>query len=286
MPFRWSRRLDSGIASRAVRPGAVRTMRLWALVAASACTVTRIPAAPQPAGPSATPAPKPRTQSVPETSTVLPTVRTGGPWQFAPAAGTYSYVITTDGQIVPDSAAPRVLPPTAQRVTLAIFSTGDVHLVDPPAPAPDAPCDAAAALATRALEIIPRVPATLSVGMAWTDSATTTGCRGPIPATTHTWSRYTVLGDSVFEGGTALQVQRSDSIVATGEGAQGQHRITLAANGTATTQLFLDVTSGRFLAADEVQQTAVSVGTSGRVEHFVQHVHQRATLAPPSPPTS
>jgi len=254
---------------------------LWLLLAASACTVTRIPStpAPQPSTPA------PAQPSAPQPTAAAQPVRGGGPWQYAPAGGTYSYVISTDATInhVDSAAPPRTLPTTTQRVTLAIFSTGDVQLVDPPAPMSGAPCDAAAALATRALELVPRLPATFTAGATWSDSTTSQGCRGTIPTTTHTQSRYTVIGDTSIGGVAALQIHRADSITANGEGVQGQHHITLAATGSAATDLFLDTATGRFLGADEIQETNVSVTASGRTERFLQHVHERATLAPGTP---
>lgn len=258
---------------------------LWLFGAASACTVTRVPTTPAPVPQPTSPTPRP---PAPPPNLPAQVSRGGGPWQFAPAGGTYSYVLTTDARIdrVGDStvsATSRTLPTTTQRVTLAIFTTGDVQLVDPPAPASDAPCDAAAALATRARDLIPRVPATLAAGATWTDSTTIDGCRGTIPATTHTVSHYTVLGDTTIDGVAALQIHRVDSISANGAGAQGQHRITLTATGTASAELYLDPASGHFLGVDETQETAVDVSTSGRTERFLQHVHERATLAPGTP---
>jgi hypothetical protein len=196
-------------------------------------------------------------------------------------------VIVTDGQLqrTDSASAPRTLPSTTQRITLGIFSTGDIQLVDPPAPASGAPCDAAAALATRARELFPRVPATLTAGATWTDSSTVDGCRGAIPTTTHTQSRYTVIGDTTVGGITVLQLHRADTISAKGDGTQGQHRITLSANGSASAELLLDPATGRFLSVDETQEMAVDVGTSGRNQRFLQHVHERATLAPTSPST-
>lgn len=279
MSFRWSRGRE---CQRSTSKAA-----LWLLAAASACTsctVTRVPSAPvpQPVPSASAPARTPASQT-------LPTAREprgGGPWQFTLAGGTYSYILTTEARVQrTDSGAPRALPTTTQRVTLAIFSTGDVQLVDPSAPASGAPCDAAAALATQARELVPHVPATLSAGATWTDSSTTEGCRGTIPVTTHTQSRYTVIGDTTVDGVAALQVHRTDSISASGNGVQGQHRITLSATGTASAELYLDTVTGRFLGVDETQETTVDVETSGRTERFLQHVHERATLAPGSFPT-
>lgn len=289
MSFRWSRRRhhercarhDATAALSAAAAASVLTGVLM-VGGMAACTITRIPSTPAPAPQPATPAPSRAPAPVP----LAPAApRGGGPWQFAPAAGTYSYVIVTDGQVQrTDSAAPpRTLPTTTQRVTLGIFSTGDVQLVDPAPPASGTPCDAAAALATRARELIPRIPASLSAGATWTDSSTVDGCRGSIPATTHTASHYTVIGDTTIGGVAALQLHRADTLSAKGEGTQGQHRITLSATGTAAADIYVDPASGRFLATDDTQETSVEVGTSGRVQRFLQHVHERATLAPASP---
>lgn len=268
--------------------GPMRSL-LWLVGAASVCavgcTVTRVPAAPTPSPRSASPTPQP---PAPQPAPSAQAPRGGGPWQFAPAAGTYSYVLMTDARIdrVGDSttaATSRTLPTTTQRVTLAIFSTGDVQVVDPPVPASGTPCDAAAALVPRAHELIPRIPPTLAAGATWTDSTNVDGCRGTIPATTHRLSRYTVIGDTNVAGVAALQIHRADSITATGDGTQGQHHITFTATGTGSAELYLDPPSGRFLGADETQETTVDVTTSGRTERFQQHVHERATLAPGTP---
>lgn len=293
MSFRWSRcrndqrRTQTRPQTRSQTCSQTHTTRnvsrsaLWLLLAASACTVARVPSTPSPQ-PSE---PAPTHPVTPQPTVSAQPTRGGGPWAYAPASGTYSYVITTDATIERvDSAAPsRTLPTTTQRVTLAIFSTGDVQLVDPPAPVSGVPCDAAAALATRALELVPRFPATLTAGATWSDSTTSQGCRGTIPTTTHTQSRYTVVGDTSIAGVVALQIHRADSITANGEGIQGQHHVTLAATGSAATNLFLDPATGRFLGADETQETNVDVTASGRTERFLQHVRERATLVPGAP---
>lgn len=281
MSFRWStrRHRERGTTAAALR--IVAAASAFTMVGTTACTVTRIPSAPAPTPQPATPAPS--RAPTPTASTLAS--RGGGPWQFAPSAGTYSYVIVTDGQLQRiDSAAPaHALPATTQRITIRIFSTGDVQLVDPPAPASGAPCDQAAALATRARELIPRLPTTLTAGATWTDSSTVDGCRGAIPATTHTESRYTVVGDTTVGGLPALQVHRTDSLSAKGDGTQGQHRITFSAAGTASTEIYVDPATGHFLSTDETQEITVDVTTSGRTQRFLQHVHERATLAPASP---
>jgi hypothetical protein len=245
-----------------------------------ACTVTRLPApgsAPAPESPAPQPA-----ASVPA-STPTPTtpvqVRGGGPWRFTPAAGTYTYTLVTEAQIAPatDTTQLRSVPVMTQQVIVNVTPAGDVQLVDPPAPTSGA-CDAAAVLATRAQALVPRIPAALTVGATWNDSTTADGCRGPIPSTTRTLRTYTVIGDTTYAGVPALQIHRADVIDAHGQGAEGQHDVTLSATGTGTVELFFDTTSGRFLGSDGTQTTAVDVGASGRTTRFIQHVHEHATL--------
>lgn len=250
------------------------------MIGMGACTVTRIPA------PGSAPAPEP-SRSQPAASAPGPgaqptapvRVRGGGPWRFTPAAGTYTYTLVTEAQIAPatDTTQLRSVPTTTQRVIVNVTSTGDVQLVEPPAPTSGA-CDAAAVLATRAQELVPRVPAALTVGATWSDSTSIDGCRGPIPSTTRTLHTYTVVGDTTYAGVPALQIHRADVIDAHGQGAEGQHSVTLAATGTGSVELFFDTASGRFLGSDGTQTTAVDVGASGRTTRFIQHVHEHATL--------
>lgn len=245
-----------------------------------ACTVTRIPA------PGSAPAPessRPQPAASVPTSSSAPSaavhVRGGGPWRFTPAAGTYTYTLLTEAQIAPatDTTQLRSVPATTQRVIVNVTPAGDVQLVDPPAPTSGV-CDAAAVLATRAQELMPRVPAALVVGATWNDSTTIAGCRGPIPSTTRTLRTYTVVGDTTYAGVPALQVHRADVIDAHGQGAEGQHSVTLTATGAGSVELFFDTASGRFLGSDGTQSTVVDVGASGRTTRFIQHVHVRATL--------
>ena len=250
------------------------------MIGMGACTVTRIPA-PGSAPAPESPRPQPAASVPPSTaaSAAAVHVRGGGPWRFAPAAGTYTYTLVTEAQIAPapDTTQLRSVPATTQRVIVNVTPTGDVQLVDPPAPTSGV-CDAAAVLATRAQALVPRIPAALTVGATWNDSTTTDGCRGPIPSTTHTLRTFTVVGDTTYAGVPALQVHRADVIDAHGQGAEGQHSVTLSATGTGSAELFFDTTSGRFLGSDGTQTTAVDVGASGRTTRFIQHVHEHATL--------
>lgn len=142
--------------------------------------------------------------------------------------------------------------------------------------------------------MITTLPPHITGGESWSDSTTTDGCRGSIPATSHVAHTYTVLGDTVLATvltgatapttapvtapTTALHVHRDDVIAATGEGAEGQHRVLVSATGTGSAELFFDVATGRFLGSDGVQNSSVDINTSGRVTRFVQHVAQHVAL--------
>ena len=76
----------------------------------------------------------------------------------------------------------------------------------------------------------------------------------------------------------AVQIHRADSVSANGEGADGQHRIIIAAKGTGDTDLYFDVTSGRLIESRGVQNSVVSVTTSGTTTQFTQRVTENVGL--------
>ena len=232
---------------------------------------SRNPAQPTPVVPPINPAlEKPRTHS--------------GAWIFTYAPGSYTYSITTEATIAPigDTTQKRQTPEIGQKTTITIASSGDVQVTDPLA-VTSGSCDSNAALTTRAQQLIPKLPNHLTVGDHWRDSTTTTGCRGMIPAESTVISNYTTLGDTTFvntafANTTALQIQRIDSLSANGEGAEGQHRIHVTAKGTATTNLFFDVATGRFIGSHGLQTSLVNVTTSGRLTQFIQHVTESVMI--------
>ena len=118
----------------------------------------------------------------------------------------------------------------------------------------------------------------MSAGDTWTDSTNTNGCRGSVPATSHVTRSYTVIGDTIVGGLHAIQIHHTDTIDATGEGAEGQHRVLVSATGTGYGDIFVDPTTGRLISASSMQTTSVAVTTSGRSNRFLQHVTEQITL--------
>ncbi|MEO6864649.1 MAG: hypothetical protein ABI229_04280, partial [Gemmatimonadaceae bacterium] len=167
--------------------------------------------------------------------TAAPTPTRTGSWTFrySPAPRTYTIIVDATVAPVSDTTQQRSIPRLSQTTTIAVSATGDVQVIDP-VTATSGTCDTNAALVTMARQVIPKLPTHLSTGDSWRDSTVTSGCRGTIPAESTVISKYQVIGDTIFAGVTALQIQRADSISATGEGADGQHRILISASGTGT----------------------------------------------------
>jgi len=244
-----------------------------------ACATTSPVVSPTPVN---IPATKP-VQPAPPLPTALPTpppAKLSGSWNFTYTPGTYTYTMQTDGTIASasDTSQKQALPASRQTATIAITGSGDIQVMNPP-PAASPACDPAAALILRAQQLLPRIPNALIAGAMWRDSTTTTGCRGMIPATSTVISNYTVTGDTTINSTRVLQIQRVDSISATGEGSSGQHRIMMTATGTGLSHAFLDPISGRLVLLNGTQSTLVNVTTSGRLERFVQNVKESISLA-------
>jgi hypothetical protein len=256
------------------------TASILGVVFMAACVSASPATEPTPANePAANPA-QPASQPAPPAPTPPTRISRGGPWRFVYAPGTYAYTIVTDAVIAPvlDTTQKRQAPELNQKATISLSDSGDLQVVDP-VPGTTALCDSSSALITRARQLISKLPEQLAVGDRWRDSTTTTGCRGTIPAESTVISNYVVVGDTAFANAVALQIHRTDSLSATGEGSEGQHRIMVAATGTGVMDLFLDTVAGRLLGSRGLQTSLVNITTSGKLTQFIQHVTETATIA-------
>jgi hypothetical protein len=182
----------------------------------------------------------------------------------------------------PDTSVVHTVPAVTQQVTIAVSDSG-VSVLSPQVSAVDG-CTASAALASRAAELIPRMPLQLEVGTQWTDSLTTDGCRGTIPTTTTLTRNYIVRGDTTYNGTSAVHVIRTAVIQAKGVGHDGQHRVLMSASGNESADLYFDVTAGRFLGMEGLQTSNITITTSGRTSQFLQRVTEHVTLDMPVNP--
>jgi hypothetical protein len=159
---------------------------------------------------------------------------------------------------------------------LLVTDSGTTQVLEPVTPSTIG-CTPIRALLTRAQRLLPHVPPQLVAGTVWTDSATVDGCYGFLPATTTAVSRYTVVGDTLFNSAPALLIMRAGVFFAKGEGNEGQHRVLLAAQGNELSQLFFNPDSGQFLGSLGAQRTQLDITTSGRLTHFIQETHETVT---------
>lgn len=133
-----------------------------------------------------------------------------------------------------------------------------------------------------ALSIIQRSvvvsPLELHTGMTWTDSVSAELCSGAIPITVITTRNYRVLGESLVRSVPVILLERHETMISTGEGSSGQHRITLRTEGVGSGQIAIDRLAG-FLVDDLSTYTAaITVRSSGRDQRFTQVVSEHIAL--------
>lgn len=122
------------------------------------------------------------------------------------------------------------------------------------------------------------VPDVLAPGLTWVDSSTIPVCSGSIPLQLTTVRAYAVVGESSRDGSPVIVIDRTDRFSASGEGAQGQHRVTVLTRGTGSARIHVDRTSGLLNSSDVELQARVTVTASGRTQVFSQTVKERTAL--------
>ncbi|HEY0969752.1 MAG TPA: hypothetical protein VGE02_02120, partial [Gemmatimonadales bacterium] len=179
--------------------------------------------------------------------------------------GTIDSVAIRAGERIPAPPPDLPLPITFE----GAVDGGAVSIPVPTATAADCSSPAAALLAT-ARELLPSVPARLSPGVRWTDSVTTTTCRGGVVLTTTTVHGYVVVGPAEWSGTPAMRVDRATTLAVRGEGEQARERVTVAGQGTGTATLHLDPTAGRLLDLRGSNRLELTFSGAGRTERVVQ----------------
>jgi len=158
-------------------------------------------------------------------------------------------------------------------VTLPItFEVDDSITITDPVPTTGLACSAQRALREKASHLLPKIPSPLQLEMTWTDSTTVDACSGTIPIELNTLTRYRVAGDTTYNGTTVLQIEKSTTFSAKGEGNDAQHRILLSASGTEIGILYFDTTAGVFAGSRTIQDTKIDITTSGHTTNFTQRV--------------
>ena len=123
-------------------------------------------------------------------------------------------------------------------------------------------------------------PRRLATGQSWRDSAAHTACYGRIPMVTMTVRIFSVIGQTSFNGQSAVAIQRIDSIRARGEGRQQQHLLGVEVRGTGGATYTLSTELGRLLHLTVSQELGLSVRAAGRTKLFHESVKEEFNPSP------
>ncbi len=144
------------------------------------------------------------------------------------------------------------------------------------------PLSAAAALFFVAL------PEGISPAERWTDSVTTTTCRGRTPLVTTVMRHYKAITDTVWRGRPALLIARIDSLTirsradSTTDSVGASHDSTdmMAATGSGRGEftLYIDPRTGVLLEATGTNRTDILVTTASSRFPFHEEARQTITL--------
>ncbi|MCA1838049.1 MAG: hypothetical protein LC674_04600 [Actinobacteria bacterium] len=170
---------------------------------------------------------------------------------------------------------------TAQTVQLPLQLTGS-FTSDSLAIIPDSAANkcnpVSSALATDIRNLLVQFPTLLTQGSSWRDSVELDGCQGNVSTIAHTTRSYLVVGESSYQSYQVLVIQRTDTILAHGEGAQQQHHVILDASGSGNAIYYLSLKDGQILHLTTGQDLNLTITASGKSNRFKQSSKQDFSL--------
>jgi hypothetical protein len=113
-------------------------------------------------------------------------------------------------------------------------------------------------------------PLRLQPGMIWQDSLLSTSCSGSLELNLTILRNYKVIGESIFNGTSAIVIDITEKTLSAGEGSQDQHRLIIKGEGLKSGRLYLDQTTGILLSLSSETHTTLQIQTSGQIQHFLQ----------------
>ena len=162
------------------------------------------------------------------------------------------------------------------RFTAEASSTGEVgKFAAEVSPACDSPADP---LLATARDLLITVPRSLTLGTTWTETTSSTVCRGEIPLTSKAVQRYEVQGADSVDGRPAVRIRRTSEVTIEGRGEQRGQDIRVTGNGTAAMNLFISPESGTFLGGEGDYTATLRFDSDVRQQTFEQKVKQRIRL--------
>ena len=141
------------------------------------------------------------------------------------------------------------------------------------------PCVAAlSAPLAMARDIVLLPPASLTIGTTWSDTATTTICRGEVPITTTAVRRYAVVGSTRLAGADAVAIERTSEITIAGRARLRGRLVAVSGTGRGRTTFYASVARGALLGADGAYDAELTIESGTRRQQFTQATWQRARL--------
>ncbi len=119
------------------------------------------------------------------------------------------------------------------------------------------------------------VPHEMTPNESWQDSTSSSLCSGSLPVVVSVVRNYRITGETAVNGIPALKLERTERLLASGEGSQGQHLITVSGAGTGEAQVYIDRASGLLLASTAKNQMELFIKSSGRIQNFTQTFEEK-----------
>ena len=114
------------------------------------------------------------------------------------------------------------------------------------------------------------VPQRMSANQSWQDSTLSTICSGALPLVVAMVRTYKIAGETIVDGTAALKLERTEKLLTSGQGSQGQHQISLNGAGTGKALVYIDRETGVLLSLTAANQSEISIKSSGKIQNFTQ----------------
>jgi len=113
-------------------------------------------------------------------------------------------------------------------------------------------------------------PDALDVGVRWSDSVSTTVCRGGTPITTGAVRDYEVEAREVVDGAPVARVRRRETFTLAGSSSLNGRRVAIVGRGSSLAVLKFDLVRGLFLGEEGTSETALTVSSPRSQADFRQ----------------
>ncbi|MGI9078620.1 MAG: hypothetical protein ACR2G6_15015 [Gemmatimonadaceae bacterium] len=178
-------------------------------------------------------------------------------------AGSVSHYEVFRGAAIP---APDSTPPSTASFHAAITLAGKVvsFVGD------TAGCNLQEPLLAVAQRAIIATPGTLDAGARWSDSVSTTVCRGGTPITTGAVRDYEVEARELTNGAPVARVRRRETFTLAGSSSLNGRHVAIMGRGSSDAVLKFDLVRGLFLGEDGTSETALTVSSARSQTEFSQ----------------